>query len=287
MNGSEGLKSIDKILSYTNWWEEWALNYFKNIEGNNISDILHARLKNVGVPEHDPLKILNKEQIKKKWGIPNDMKVVLYLPFTSISSKAFWPSKIFTEDNPFKQLAYILFKLKFNYVSHVLKGLNEKNVIDSIRKFCNRNNAFLLVKSRQKTKISDYIKRSADHTIYDESYYPSTILEASSISNLCISYFSNSILTSLRAGTPHLNINFDPEDFYLKNEIMLKKRFKIFTKYHDNPFNFLGNQFTITISDLIKNLPSQKLSSYEIRPEMIKSYIEKFLQKIHRVVLRM
>ena len=80
------------------------------------------------------------------------MKVVLYLPFTSISSKAFWPSKIFTEDNPFKQLAYILFKLKFNYVSHVLKGLNEKNVIDSIRKFCNRNNAFLLIKSRQKTK---------------------------------------------------------------------------------------------------------------------------------------
>ena len=70
MNGSEGLKSIDKILSYTNWWEEWALNYFKNIEGNNISDILHARLKNVGVPEHDPLKILNKEQIKKKMGYP-------------------------------------------------------------------------------------------------------------------------------------------------------------------------------------------------------------------------
>ena len=100
MNGSEGIKSIDKILSYTDWWEEWASNYLNNIEGNNYSNLLKSRLEAVGVPEHDPFKSVNKDEIKKKWGIPINKKVVLYLPFVSISSKAFWPSKIFTEDLP-------------------------------------------------------------------------------------------------------------------------------------------------------------------------------------------
>ncbi len=278
MNGSKGLLSADKVLIYTHWWKNWALDYFKATEPDFSVKQFKTVFEVVGVPEHDPIKDINKANIREKLKIPKNKKVVLYLPFVSISSKAFWPSKIFAEDNLFKQLFNLFLYGKLNYLPEFFKNNNEKNVISAVRRFCDKNNAILLVKGRLKSKIPTSVKNSADHTLYDESFYPSTILEAASISDLCISYYSNSVLSVLRTETPQIFVDFKLEDFYLKDEIKEKKRFNFKVNYPDSPMNFDGATFKTSIPDLIKKFPNSKLDSFKLENTIKKNYLEKFLK---------
>ena len=73
-------------------------------------------------------------------------------------------------------------------------GWNYASLVDAIKKFCKRNDAFLVVKGRMKDPIRTELSDAADLVLYDENQYPSTVFELLSVARLCVHFYSAAVL---------------------------------------------------------------------------------------------
>ena len=160
----------------------------------------------------DAARLIDPAEVRRRWGVPAAQPVVvLFLFAQGVGRDTFWPKQICAEPSRLKQLANIVRRGRFEYWPHVWHGWNDLNVVKAIRRFCDRNGAYLLVKSRRKTPVPGYTGALADQCIYDESFYPATVLEALSIASLSVSYYSNSVFESVSLGVPHLCVTYTAE----------------------------------------------------------------------------
>ncbi len=169
----------DKFFIYSWEWLECIFDYLKRINQTESKSFqqfqgnLKDKIEAVGFWGAEPRTIVNPLEIRDKWGIPAGKKVVLLLPFPFGSSlKRFWTKHIFGGYNRFLQLPLALASLNKRWITQALNQENDYRVCLAIKKFCEQNNGYLLVKSRQKDPVRKYLKKIADKVLYDEEFYP-------------------------------------------------------------------------------------------------------------------
>jgi hypothetical protein len=161
----------------------------------------------------------------------------------------------------------------------VWHGWSDARMVKALRAFCDRNGAFLLVKSRRKTPIPAYTEALADKCVYDESYYPGTNLEALSIASLCVSYYSGAVLEAVPLGVPHLCVTFEAED-YLGGPSAVPGYFRrYFTTEEGGLFQFRGVSSTFALPEAIDRLPAMSLGDFTMDKDAQARYIETFLTR--------
>jgi len=249
----------DKFFIYSWEWLEWMFEYLKKTNQAKVQDFQHFksslqdRVEAVGFWLCQKQSLISLNQIKKKWGIPLDKKVVLFLPFPFGSSlKTFWTKCV--------------------YGTRFFSKENDFRLTGAIREFCDKNNAILLVKCRKKDPAKRYLVKMADEVIYDESFYPSTTMECFSIADVCFNFYSTVALESVAMGVSNVCIAPDISNWKDINNVFWQT---ILDKEKDF-FDFSGVSYLKTIPEIINNLPKQTFADFSFDKEAQAQYLQKF-----------
>jgi len=278
----EGIASMDLSCTYSEHWSDLAEDYFHLVElgssQNGSGSESNAQTVVTGFPQLDQLDLINRRSVREKLGIPKEQQVILLLPYPTFRSPSFWDRRIYRGKSFLQGLFWIAKSGRFEYIDDVLRRQNDQAVVSAIRRFCDNNDAFLLVKSRKKDPIPPYTEDAADLCIYDEDYYPCTIMEAMSVASICISFYSMAVTESAYCGVPHLCISPDLREHQRHLDNFNDPKFEmLFNKNEGGPFQFEGVSTTMDIPDVISNLPKMTLSDFEMDPDARKRYVKKFL----------
>lgn len=280
-DGPDSLLGWDLLALYSQWWLRWATEYFvlKGLIAERECDAYFRKAETqatyVGLPEIDEGPLIDPDEVRHRWGIPPRQPVVVLFPFPQgVGRQAFWPQNICAEPSRVKQVASVVAHRRFEYWPHVWHGWNDPNVVKALRRFCDRNGAYLLVKSRRKTRVPAYTKALADRCVYDESFYPATVLEALRIASLSVSYYSNSVFESVALGVPHLCVTFTAEDYNGANANYFSR---FYTPEEGSAFQFRGVSTAWSIPEALHHLPTKVLGDFAMDSESRVRYIHKFL----------
>lgn len=280
-DGPDSLLAWDLLALYSPWWLGWATDYFARegliAEGDRDAYFRRAEALAtfVGLPEIDEGRMIDADEVRHRWGIPPRQPVVVLFPFPQgFGRNTFWPQQIYSEPSRLKQMARVVAHRRFEYWPHVWHGWNDFNVVKALRRFCDRNGAYLLVKSRRKTPIPAYTEALADRCIYDDSFYPATVLEALSIASLSVSYYSNSVFESVALGVPHLCVTYSAEDYNGETSNYFSQ---FYTPEEGSAFQFRGVSTAWSIPETLDRLPGQTMGDFAMDKEARALYMHKFL----------
>jgi hypothetical protein len=280
--GPDDLLDCDVAAFHSRWWIDWTAESFQVESRVPDAAAFEAALSRqsvvVGVPEIDAVSAIDPDEVRARWRIPAGKPVVVLLPFPQgVGKAAFWPRHIFNEPSRLRQFGEVVMRRRFEFLPDIMHGWNDRNVVRAIREFCDRNDAFLLVKSRPKTPIPAYLEACADLTMYDESHYPATILEALSIASLCVSFYSSAVTEAVPLGVPHLCVAFDMANYFDVDATARARALRLYNRQPGGMYQWEGAAWTVGIDEAIGALPSKTLDDYAMQPAARRTYVEKFM----------
>lgn len=281
---AEYLDMPDRYLIYSDIWLDWALYYLldqgiiKKEDIPNYKEKLKSKVKSIGFPGIDQINMIDPERVRREWQIPKEKPVVLFLPFPFGSSKStVWTRFIYGMNNPILQLPISILSFNHSYIKQVLKKWNDENIVKAVKKFCQNNNAYFLVKSREKDSINNYTSAVADKVLYDREYYPSTIMKCLSVADICINFLSSTVTEAIPMGVPNICILPPSSDWisiWGRNEIQL---WRTIFKKANQVFDFEGVSYMLSIPQSIKLLSEKSIKDFPFNKDKQKEYIEKFI----------
>lgn len=275
------LPEADLYFYYSPIWFDWAVDFLglqKNLSQESVSKFrskTESKVRFVGFTELDQMNIINSHKVREDWNIPQESPIVLFLPFPfKAKTDNFWVPYIYGMHNPTLQFPLALFSgRRYRYTNQILNGENDYNLCRAIRKFCDRNEAYLIVKSRKKHPVRGYLSKLADKVIYDDSYYPADILKCLSISGLCINFLSTTVTEAISVEVPNVAISPDPSDYTRLQDIA----WKFMREKAWDFFDFDGASQVWTIENIINELPKRLVEDFAMDPKAKEKYIEKFV----------
>jgi len=277
------LLSSDIIVLNTQYWKDLSIRYYSQVsplEFERYIDEYNRKVKLCGFPKLDAFELIDRKKIRTKWGIPSDKPVILFLPIPLSINPGFW-SRFFESRNRLTQFFMLLSGSIFedkammkNYFHWIIKGYNNYKLTKVISNFCKKNNAYLIVKGRKKDKVPGFISKLSDKMLYDEDWYPGTIFEAISISDLCIHFYSTAVLENVPVGT--YGICIDRPSPKLSNKVLSGHKLWRTPASGINAFNFEGVNTLMSIPEAISSLADMKLSHFKFCKNSQNKYLKIF-----------
>lgn len=288
----------DFFAVYSDKWVKMGREYLRNYypQYSYLLDGEHMDFATIGNPEFDVFGQIDPDSVRNKYGIPKDKHILLYLPFpyNNRSKRSGWEmafcglltntkisrdgSYLHDKKNNLKeyffQQAYCFFRILRDPLAleYWMKGVNEGIVFEAVRKFCKKNDLYLVVKPRLKYPIAEPVKRKADLVIWDteRDQNPSALKELLTITKLTVSYFSFSVLLSAYAKVFHLNLASPDEMFPdAAHKFWFPSQFPSF-------FNFPGICESWGIEEVIKKLCDMPLERFKVDPVQRAKYVKEY-----------
>jgi len=142
--GKKVCKRLEKNVS--NQWNEGDYTLYKN------------RCVVVGTPYLDDLNLVDRDNIRKSWGISNSAKVVGYLPSPWDMPLGFFWGDLNMSNNYLERFICCLRHKKCNFYKYICKTPTDIDYVKLIRKFCDNNDAFFVTKLRHSRNATPYLK---------------------------------------------------------------------------------------------------------------------------------
>jgi len=284
-----GETTCDGIGLHTHYWRDHTADCLR-IKANNqsraqgakekvvhsaaVAETLRRCATLVGVPEMDQCHWIDPAAVRARLGIEPDRPVVLYIPFPFESNpRTFWVRHVYGSPNALWARAAVALARRSEYRSHVARRWSDRNVVHAVRAFCDRHGAALIVKGRAKDPVPGYLARIADRVLYDEAYYPATILELLKISTLCLHFFSTVAYEAAYAGVPSICIAPAGDDLGLP---------ALWQEWFLNldvggSFNFPGVVYARRLGEFLDGFASARPADYPLDPVARAQYVERFV----------
>ena len=272
------LTSSDAVCLYGPFWLDWACRYYEAEGFGSAIEIrrqLEARTIPTGSPQMDVIGDLDVAAIRRELRIPAGKPVHVLLP-VNIS---FWPGEwpwFFATDGRLAQIRQLLRAMRKEglgflrrYWRWALNGWNEAALMRSLRQFCDRHEAFLVVKTRHKDPLRPAAEQVADLALVDESYYPSTILKLLVVADACIHFYSSAVLEAAAANTFGICVHRPNLE---TNAHRLWRTHK-----EGDAFNYPGVNRWFTIPEFIEGFAHQDLAQFKVEPAARQAFIQQYL----------
>lgn len=279
------LASSDLLCFYTPFWIEWAASYYAasgQCEIQRFRQLLERKIVCTGFPELDVLSKIDPATVKRRWAIPPGQPIVLLLPISLASRSEAWP-RFFAARNRLDQMIELIkgglhedWKMVRQHWSWVVNGWNDHSLTRAIRTFCDRNGAYLVAKGRLKDLIRAPVLAAADKVLYDNSYYPATVLEAISIADLCIHSYSMAVFEAAYAGAYGLCVHRPTGEANAPAKAPIIHQLW-FTNQPGSVYNYDGVNCCMTISRVIAELPKMSIADFQLEPAAQVRYLQKYV----------
>jgi hypothetical protein len=275
----ETLALFDAIYGFSDAWVDWWADYqvaYGRIQGDD-REVWRGRLKDryvsVGLAEAEQLKYLDRAGLRARLGLPEGRPVVLYLPFPFQSVwREFWPHRVHRPRRAVAAL-HVLASGRRQWWPYVRRGWNDRTLVAGLRRFCDANDAVLAVKSRMKNLVPRYLRRVADVTLYDDAYYPATILELLAVSSLCVHYYSFALSEAVYAGVPSVCIS--PSAVEWPKIRTQKMAVSAFSASPEGFYNFPGAVWSLSLPEAFERLPGLRLDALALDEGRRRAFISR------------
>ena len=280
---------------------EWIKKYFP--EKSYYFETNYTSVVPIGctiIGNRNKLSNIDSGEIRRKYGIPANKNIVIYLPFTGnekiptnknqalveaftgIIYNKYKSRSIIITNNSWKSYLRFIIRKIYCYIAIfmfkesrllMIKRYNESRLFREIRKFCAKNNLLLVVKPRLKLPVVDSIKNNADIFIIDEekNQYPTVLQELLSIADLTIGGYSNAALESVSFGVPYVVIKVS--DFMFDHEAHRS----IYPNDSGSMFNFKSAVNHWDASTVFSDFRNMSIKDFKIDPKDKEEYLEKFV----------
>ena len=161
-----------------------------------------------GEPMFDQIEEISRQEARKELNIPSSARVVLFIaPVISLVTP--WRFHVWAREDKLSQTRDVLRIGKPQYVYEIWTGHRFDHIVKAIRRFCDRNSAMLIVKSRGKQKIRPNLQQSADLFLdgFEDVYFPVfTTYKLMAAADLCFTVNSMAAVEAVVSGIPCVNI---------------------------------------------------------------------------------
>jgi len=272
---------FDVVYGFSAEWVQWSAEYVTHEraltreEHDRYRKDLGAIFVPVGFAELEQLRFIDRATVRARLGLPAGRPVVVYLPFPFASvrhHRDFWPGRIYGRGR-LLQYASIALSGRTEYLPYPRNGWNDRRTAQSVREFCDRNGALLVVKSRMKNPVPRYVRRLADRVFYDEAYYPATILELLSAADLCVHFYSGALCEAAFAGVPNVCISPTPAEWPAYGRRMVVPAL---STAPGCLFNYPGVTWSLGVGEFIARFGRSRLAEFRLdrarRHEFLRRY---------------
>ena len=279
---ARGGTRFDALGLHSAYWASRTADVVRLLRGANgsgadpstIAETVRAKGMTVGFPEMDQYHEIDSVEVRRRLGVDPGRPIVVYAPFPFKSNpRTFWVRHVYGARNRVHQRIAIALAGRQEYRSHVERGWTDRRVVDAIRAFCDANGAALIVKARAKDPAPAYLERAAHAVLYDESYYPATVLELMSVASLCVHFFSTIAYEAAYAGVPSLCIAPSEDDLGFP----AAWREWFLNLDEGGSFNFPGVVYPLGLDAVLEWLPSARLAGFPLELPARARYVEKFI----------
>ncbi|UZJ39121.1 hypothetical protein OO185_04095 [Prosthecochloris sp. SCSIO W1102] len=283
--------NVKKIFfPYTQHFFEWGISFSKKFLPITKKYFYHKNtaIFPIGCPMfYNNLKQINTTTIRRKYNIPHNKKIVIYLPYACTKSKKNKKSRAWQtafsymhikrktsrrfNDKRNQKLSFQEYMLKFfsdifrilqdrHARQYLFNEWNEPGVIKALKNFCDTNNLYLVVKPRRKFDFSEEVYKKADIIIDDDEsqQYPSKLQELLSVASLTVGFFSTAVIESVFQEVPFINIETLDERFLEPQQQHWHPNYK------GSLYSYEGVVWNYSISDFIREIPTKKTSDFTV-----------------------
>ncbi|MEM6883890.1 MAG: hypothetical protein AAF571_02585 [Verrucomicrobiota bacterium] len=214
------LKKVDLYGLTNEYWREhdiFMLHQCKShLFGADEEAELRKKIKLVGWPQSDQFQLIDKDSVRSAWGIPDNKKVCAYLNYPIVPMDYSVNGRFFHESGK-KKRCELAWKHDTGWrgLWEALAGYSLEDILIELRAFCDRENMFVIGKHRNRDDMLPCEKDFVDHWVTDETLYPHTICQLMSIADISFGWLSMGVRESIRAGCPHVTLDFSGRTEYL------------------------------------------------------------------------
>ena len=274
--GPAGFRACHAIAGYSPFWLAQVLDHLgaagRLAPGD--AEAMAARFVPVGMPEMDVVDAIDPESVRGRLGLPADRPVVLYLPYPIKSNPpTFWLRHVYGPAGRARRALAVAAGGRWRYWPQVARDENDRRVVGAVRRFCDANDAVLVVKSRLKDPVPRHTAALADHVLYDPSHYPATILELLSVSSLCVHFYSSAAYEAVFMGVPSLCLAPDADDMGL-DPLWTRELFHV---REGGSYNFPGASYHLGLPEACETLGQASLKDFPLDPDQRSRFVETFV----------
>lgn len=279
----EALNHFDK----TYYLSSFAVDTHFFLNGKNSAEIKKnpyaSRFEISGSPMFDQLKNLNEGEIRRELGIPPTKKIVVFFA-PVVNTATDWRFFLWKQKNKFKRFMRVLAHRRFEYVLESLYAPTLREIGKDIRDFCDRNEAFLIIKSRLKQDDGDIFREIADLYLSGEheSYYPVfSSYRVLAIADLCIAAMSMAVLEAAALSVPVVNIYIPPTEYRLGADSLGSSQIRylnaILSINKESPFSYANCVTSVDKRKFPHWIRRKELEDIVWTEEAQSSYTKRFL----------
>jgi hypothetical protein len=158
-------------------------------------------------------------------------------------------------------------------VGEILAGNPYRALAESVRDFCHRHRAVLVVKSREKNRDPGFVRRMADVLVErDDEVYPYTSMQLMAVADLCVHFQSGAVLEAAHCGVPSLSVKVPPP--YDRD---LPAYEETWEARPGSLQNWSGLVWSAGLGEAPSRLNAAKLGDFDVDPEARRRYVERYL----------
>jgi hypothetical protein len=266
-----GYRAVDVTFYASAWQRElhWRVkaNGFAGL-GNRAT--LQARSAVVGSTMLDQLAGVDRAAVRKRYGL-GDRPVVLLLTL-KMKVPDPWRRLVWGQSPRAWRAARALATGHAGLLPEILRGPSYPDLVDAVRRLCDRSGAALVVKSREKNDDPAFLRRRADAFVFDESVYPYTSMELMAVADLCVHFQSAGVLEAAFAGVPSVSVQISQEHL---------KGYATYAEFYgaepDTLQNFAGVVWSATPGETIARLDGAGLADFRVDAERRRAYVAQFV----------
>jgi len=266
---AQSLLDADATAMFAPYWTTHARRFFG-------TDGLESKLAVTGHPALDALTAIDRHAVRRRHGIPEGKPVVVWLPH-DYHDWDLWEMLAFRRDWRPGFLARALRGRRWDLVPDLFRGVTHARLMRSLREFCDRQGACLVVKSRIKDRPARADREAADMFLFDQAYHPPTILELLAAADLCVHVFSVAAMEAAAAGVPGLCLVPPRASAFIADPDTAWRRTSDDFLGPETLWNFSGVAFMLGMQQAIERLPAMPLDAFRLDASRRAQYLERFV----------
>ena len=276
----ETLLEPDVTCMFSSFWAAQATQFFgdrsPSPHGQILREGMREKLMVTGCPELDLCARLDPVAIRRKYGIPSDRPVVLWLPHDYHAHDP-WEMLVFRRQWHPRILAQAVRQRRWDLAAQLATDPTHARLMRSVRAFCDRANAFLWVKSRIKDRPAQVDRAVADLFTFDQSYYPATILEALAVADLCIHVLSVTVMEAAYAGVASLCLVPPRGSWFMDEPHTSWRSVADDILAPETLWHFPGMAFMLSVKEAASRLGEMSLADFRVDEARRRAYVERFV----------
>jgi hypothetical protein len=220
----------------------------------------------------DQLAVVDRTAVRRRLGLAPDRPVVLLMSLKMAVPEP-WRRHVWGGGPRLARMARALAAGQGAFLPTIWRGNGYRRLALSLRDFCRRNGAALVVKSRTKNRDPRFLRGTADLFVdSDDRVFPYTSIELMAIADLCVHFQSGAVLEAARAGVPSVSVRVPQShlEAYPGHE-------EIFGGHEGSLQRWAGVVWSMEHDEAPARFAGLTLADFKIDPEARGRYIDRYV----------